>query len=161
MYDARFQVGVHALVALAVWDRPTSSRTLSYSIETNPVVIRQVVGDLVDDGLVSSRRGPGGGYELAGEPHAISLLDAYRALGEGPVFEPYEEYPAADCPVGSRMPGVLDAALARAEAAMERWLDAVTVDDLVRDVRRDADRPGSLAETMAAMTAERDGVAEH
>lgn len=152
MYDARFQVGVHALVALAVWGRPTSSRTLSYGIETNPVVIRQVVGDLVDAELVRSRRGPGGGYELAREPHAVSLLDAYRALGEGPVFEPYEDYPAADCPVGSRIPGVLDAALARAEAAMERWLDAVTVEDLVRDVRREADLSVPLAEAMAATT---------
>jgi Rrf2 family protein len=139
MTSSRFQVGVHALVVLAVWSRPTSSEAISYSIDTNPAVIRRIVGDLREAGLVESRRGPGGGFVLARPAREISLLDVYRAVDAGPVFAPYDEYPVEECPVGSRVPDVLDAALAPAVDALERWLETRTIADLTEEIARDAE----------------------
>lgn len=46
--------------------------------------LEQVFRDLKHAGIVTSRRGPKGGYELARAPEQISLGDVVRAL-EGPV----------------------------------------------------------------------------
>lgn len=139
MSNVRYQLGVHALVLVDVWDRPTSSRVITYSIDTNPVVVRRVMSDLETAGLVESKRGPGGGFTLARDADEITLLDVYRAVDTGPVFKPYREHTVDDCPVGGRVSDVLDAELDAAVEALHAALDGTTVADVVEAVRADAE----------------------
>lgn len=139
MSNVRFQLAVHALVLIDVWDRPTSSSVITYSIDTNPTVVRRVMSDLESAGLVESKLGPGGGFTLARVPSNVTLLEVYDAVESGPVFKPYQDHAVDACPVGGRVSGVIDSVLDDAAAALRSELAAVTVADLVEDVRTDAE----------------------
>ncbi|EMA45088.1 Rrf2 family transcriptional regulator [Halococcus saccharolyticus] len=139
MNNTRFQAGVHTLVVLAVWDRPTTSETISYSVDTNPVVVRRLLGDFQEAGVVRSQRGRSGGFELARSPEEITLLDVYRTVDTGPLFQSYDDYPNEECPVGCRMPEVLNDMLASAERAFEERLADVTIASLTEGIVADAE----------------------
>ena len=59
--------------------RPVSSEELSASTNTNPVYVRRVLGPLRAAGLVSSRPGVHGGWELAVDARAIPLSQVWRS----------------------------------------------------------------------------------
>jgi Rrf2 family protein len=54
--------------------------------------LENILGDLKHAGLVVSRRGPEGGYRLAGSPGAITIADVMRAV-EGPLASVRGERP--------------------------------------------------------------------
>jgi len=139
MNNTRFQAGVHTLVVLAAWNQPTTSEAVSYSVETNPVVVRRLLGDLHDASIVRSRRGRNGGFELARPAEEITLLDVYRAVDTGPLLKSYDEFPNEECPVGCRIPAALDAAIAPAERAFEERLADVTIEALTEGIRTNAE----------------------
>lgn len=57
-----------------------TSDEISSVLNTNPVIIRRLVGQLRDAGLVHALRGKTGGYQLAWPATAISLLDVFLAV---------------------------------------------------------------------------------
>ena len=71
---------VHVLALLASTDEPLSSSWIAQSVNTNPVVIRQVVGQLRDAGLVITTPGCTGGARLARDAAQITLDDVYAHL---------------------------------------------------------------------------------
>lgn len=81
----RGDYAVRAMLALARPDAgKLTSATLVESTAIPPSFLPQVMGDLVRAGLVANRRGRNGGYRLAREPMAISLLEVVEAVeGDG------------------------------------------------------------------------------
>ncbi len=63
---------------------PTQIRTISERQAIPPRFLEQIFQDLKRAGLVTSKRGPKGGYALARDPSEISIGDIVRAL-EGPM----------------------------------------------------------------------------
>ena len=57
-----------------------TSEYIAGSVNTNPVVIRRIVGMLKKGGLVVSTEGAGGGTELARLAGKITLAEVYRAV---------------------------------------------------------------------------------
>ncbi|MBM7070374.1 Rrf2 family transcriptional regulator [Actibacterium sp. 188UL27-1] len=47
---------------------------------TNPVVVRRGLGELCKAGLLTSERGPSGGWRLVWRSHDITLADIYVRL---------------------------------------------------------------------------------
>lgn len=133
--SSRFTVALHILTLLA-WKRgePVTSEFAAASVNTNPVVIRRLLGLLKRKGLVSSRPGAGGGWELARDPDRITLLDVRRALGESGPFALHSQPPNPACPVGRRIQSALGRVYGEAERAMERELVRTTVGGLLRRV---------------------------
>ncbi|HTJ85257.1 MAG TPA: Rrf2 family transcriptional regulator, partial [Polyangiaceae bacterium] len=80
----RFTLAVHILGMLAWVERErgvsATSEELAKSINTNPVVVRRVLGDLRRAGLVDTKRGVGGGVTLAKTASQITLRNAYEAI---------------------------------------------------------------------------------
>lgn len=107
-------------------------------------------------GLVTSVRGPKGGYCLARAPQDISLWDIHAAIeGRQGFFRCTEvrqrgpcAVPARDC----RAPCGIAGAYARAQSAFRDELKTVTVDMLVESARRAASGP--LADTVLAWYAD-------
>ncbi len=112
-----------------------SSEEIAGSVNTNPAVIRRMLGLLARAGLVTSRLGAGGGALLAKRPHQISLGDVYRAVEHGDLFAMHDG-PNPKCPVGRNINGVLTEHFARADHAMRRELDRTTIADIVSAVQR-------------------------
>ena len=75
--SSRFTVAVHALALLALNGRPMSSTEIAGSVNTNPVVIRRLMGELEKAKLVRSVAGRSGGFELDRQADQITLADVY------------------------------------------------------------------------------------
>ncbi|KAB2332078.1 Rrf2 family transcriptional regulator [Cytobacillus depressus] len=131
--SSRFTVAVHIL-SLVFIERSTlcTSEWIAGSVNTNPVVIRRVMGKLKQAGLIQVRRGTGGA-ELQKPLQEITLLDVYRAVEvveEGELFQ-FHDSPNPSCPVGANIQSVLELILMKAQEAMELVLKEVTMDDIV------------------------------
>lgn len=131
--SSRFAVAVHILSLLAV--SPTSHNTSEWiagSVNTNPVIIRRVLGKLKKAGLVNVRSGTGGAY-LIKELKDITLFEIYQAVEvvkEDNLFHLHEE-PNPECPVGANIQSILQLVLTSAQSAMEEVLMKVTMAQLV------------------------------
>ena len=131
--SSRFTVAVHILSLVAIErNELCTSEWIAKSVNTNPVVIRRVIGKLRDAGLVQVRQGVGG-TTLQKPLNEITLLDVYRAVEvvqEGELFQMHEK-PNPNCPVGANIEVVLELILLRAQEAMESVLGEITMEDLV------------------------------
>ncbi|PEL08155.1 Rrf2 family transcriptional regulator [Bacillus sp. AFS017336] len=131
--SSRFTVAVHVLSLVTIENSTLcTSEWIAESVNTNPVVIRRVMGKLKNAGLIQVRRGTGGAT-LQKSLSEITLLDVYRAVEvveEGELFQ-FHEKPNPNCPVGANIQAVLELILNRAQEAMEKILDDVTMEELV------------------------------
>jgi Rrf2 family protein len=134
--SSRFTVAVHILSLLALGQSAhCTSEWIAGSVNTNPVVIRRIIGKLKKAGLVDVRPGTGGAY-LVKDIEEITLLDIYRAVEvveEGELFQ-FHERPNPHCPVGANIQAVLEIILLRAQTAMEKVLEELRLKDLVANL---------------------------
>lgn len=95
---------------------------------------------LVRSGIVSSVSGPRGGFQLARQPAAITLMDVVTAIeGPEPAFrctEIRQQGPWGADPESFRLPCLIDQAMRRADLAWRAELAAQSLEDIRRDVRR-------------------------
>ena len=117
-------------------DELCPSTLLAKTVNTNPVVIRRLLLDLQEAGLVKTERGPAGGARLARTASRIKVRDLYRAVEEPGLFAAHRRKPSKACPVGCRIESVLEELFLRASKALENELGAVTLESLVRKIRR-------------------------
>lgn len=124
----RFSMAVHLLTALAFLDKKTSSQQLSKTVRTNPVVVRRILGDLNQAGLIRAERGPTGGFLLARDAGDISLLDIYRAVMEEQGLVSLHENPKnRACVVSCKIRSELAQYLHKAQTVYERELAKVSL----------------------------------
>ena len=134
--NSRFDVAVHVL-SLMAWsgEEPLKSEQVAESVNTNAVVIRRMLLDLAQAGLVVSQTGSMGGSRLATDPAKTTLLDVYQALEYGGVFSLHRQPPSRDCPVGVNIETVLGEVLQEVDSAVEQVLKSITIDDVVQRLK--------------------------
>ncbi len=88
--NSRLTIATHILAWMALVETgradPVTSERIARSVNTNPVVIRRLLGALARKGLVKSHRGANAGWTLATSADAITLSDIYRAVEDGSLF---------------------------------------------------------------------------
>lgn len=132
MASTRFAVAIHILLLLACTrrDGPATSGVIAGSVNTNPVVVRRITGQLARAGIIRVRRGPGGA-ELARLPEAVTLADIWTAVTpRTATLLPLHACPNQACPVGAGVHGVLARSFADVERAMLATLAQTTLADL-------------------------------
>lgn len=137
--SSRFTIAIHIFSCIDTFehDRKVTSDFLASSVEVNPVVIRRILLQLKNAGLVHVQRGTGGAA-IARPLDEITFLDIYRAVEcveDGELFH-FHENPNSECPVGRNIHKVLDGKLERVQKAMERELEAMTLADVKKDMER-------------------------
>ncbi len=81
----KIEYALRAMIFLADSQNGVASGELISAHEKIPKhFLEKVIRDLIRSGLVRSRRGPGGGYQLARPPESISFRDIIEAV-EGPI----------------------------------------------------------------------------
>lgn len=134
--SSRFSIAVHILSLLAnERDAHSTSEWFADSIGSNPVIIRKILGQLKKSGLVHVRPGTGGSVLLK-ESKDITLLEVYRSvevMDEGALFHIHEE-PNPNCPTGANIQAVMEWVVTRAQSAMEKVLEGITMEDVVSDL---------------------------
>lgn len=134
--SSRFSVGIHILALIELnKDGISSSEFLAGSVNTNPTLIRKIMGMLKKAGLIIVQPGIAGA-KLAKEPSRISLLDVYKAVDvvqEKELFSVHEN-PHPNCIVGRNIQDSITPILSAAQLAMEKVLGNVTIEDIVSDI---------------------------
>jgi Rrf2 family protein len=132
--NQQFAVAVHILAILAAYPgTPTTSETIAESVDTNPVVIRRVLGHLRAHGLVDSRPGTSGGWRLLRPAEHIPLAEVYQAISHEDILAMHR-HPNPACPIGGKIQGALKPVFGEAQAALEASLGRFTVADVLEKV---------------------------
>lgn len=135
MVNSRFTVALHVLCLLAQQGEGyLTSEFIAGSVNTNPVVIRRILAMLRRARLVRSRPGIAGGWALVARPSTITLARVYALVRPGTVFAMHRNRPNPRCPVGKSVQQALVGHYRKAQAALERELAQVTIDDVLADV---------------------------
>ena len=134
-FSSRLPVAVHILLAIVEFDgkEKTTSTFLAGSVNVNPVIIRNTLGQLKAAVLVMVRAGEGGA-SLAKEPKDITLLDVFDAVEKEEALFHFHENPNPDCPVGKNVHAVLDNKLFAIQEAMREKMKSITLQDLIDDM---------------------------
>ena len=136
---SKFTVAVHILTCIDIFggQMRVTSDFLSGSTGVNAVIVRGVLGQLRNAGIVETRQGSGGAH-LAKALDEITLYDIYKAVDcvddEG-LFH-FHENPNADCPVGRNIHKAMDDRLEAAQTALENELKSTTLAQVVSDTRK-------------------------
>jgi Rrf2 family protein len=134
--SSRFAMTVHALCVLAKSGKgPVCSSYIASSVHTNPVVIRRLMAQLERARLVKSTAGRSGGFELAGDPRALTLADIYDVVEDENVFRMHKADPESKCPVAAQMGKALAAPLRDAHAALTNSLRNTTLFDVATAIQ--------------------------
>ena len=130
--NSQFSIAVHVLTMLARSnDENTKSEHIARSVNTNPVVIRRLLGQLSAAKLVISQTGACGGTRLAKRPSDIMLYDVYRAVACGEVFALPPNEASQDCPVGRSMEAILCRLQKEIDKGIGDRLSKYTVADVI------------------------------
>ena len=137
--SSRFTIAIHMLVCMDVFkdEYKITSEFMASSINVNPVIIRKILSQLKDAGLIEVKRGPGGAT-IARPLDEITFFDVYQSvecIEENTLFH-FHENPNPDCPVGKNIHNVLDDKLLRIQGAMERELKSITLADVNSDLEK-------------------------
>lgn len=136
--NSRFAVAVHVLTYLASQGGHTiSSETLAVSTNVNAAHVRKVLGPLRAAGLVESRPGVGGGWQLGRPEQMITLADVWTTLhGEDRVLG--QHTPSRRCVVGRDIEDELALIDRQVGDAIVTQLLTTTIADLVTLAMRTA-----------------------
>lgn len=136
-FSSRMTIAVHILLAIAEFadKEKTTSIFLAQSVNVHPVIIRNTLGKLKAAGIVHVRAGEGGAT-LANDPQKITLLDIFKAVEKEEDLFHFHEHPNPQCPVGKNMHAILDQRLISIQNAMRKEMRAMTLQDLINDMKR-------------------------
>lgn len=171
--NTRFLIATHIMVGLTgkklyLDGQPLNSEYMAYSVNTNPVVIRRIIGELKKAGLVDAKTGPNGGAFIAKDPSRITLADIYKALkDEGDIFNVAECKANHSCVIGR---GIKPAFMNLVEDAEKALLDVLakktikdlaieTIDKSLREEYNDQSSP--LEELIEKVQVDQNSTFEH
>jgi Rrf2 family protein len=122
---------VRALFDIAYFNegQATQAKDIAERQGIPPRFLEQIFQDLKRAGIVSSKRGPQGGYSLAGEPGTVRLGDVIRAL-EGPLVLSGGPERGEDDVVG-----ITEAVFRDLSERVESCFDEVTLADICERAR--------------------------
>ena len=123
--------------ALPICEKVTSS-FLAGSVGANPVIVRNVMGNLKESGIIDISQGKSG-ITLAKQLDEITFFDVYKAvdcINDEGLFH-FHENPNMECPVGRNIHKALDDELFNIQSAMENQMKSITIADVVKRTRRE------------------------
>lgn len=131
--SSRFTIALHIFTCVDTFkdDYKITSEFLAGSINTNPVIIRKILTQLKNAGLITVARGTGG-ISPTRSLKDISFYDVYQAIEpveNGDLFN-FHSSPNPQCPVGKNIHRLLDDKLKTIQLAMENEMKKYTLDDL-------------------------------
>lgn len=131
--NSRLYLALHTLSHMASDpSRTRTSKDIAEHSNTNPVVVRRVLGRLRDAGLLTSEKGHAGGWQLARSPQTISLADVYLALEESLVASS-DDARVSDCSVEHALHRRVTEVLEDVEQGLIRQLSETSILDVCKD----------------------------
>lgn len=135
---SRFTIALHIISAIDYFkDREkVTSNFLAGSVGVNPVIVRNIMGNLKDASIIDVSQGKSG-IRIAMSLDEITFYDIYRAVdntGEEGIFR-FHDKPNEKCPVGRNIHRAVDEKLHKIQHAMEFEMKQITLASVVEDIR--------------------------
>ena len=133
---SEFIIAIHALCLLAHDLKSWSSECLSANLCTNPVRIRKVMSRCKKAGLVETKAGVNGGYQIVGNGKDINLKQIYEAIGQ-PLVESrwHSGNKESECMYASGMSEYIDGLFSYLNEEMVFLLEKITIEDIENGLR--------------------------
>ncbi|MFA9423058.1 MAG: Rrf2 family transcriptional regulator [Sedimentibacter sp.] len=132
---SRFTVAIHTMLCIASFSntRKVTSNFIAQSTNSNPVIIRRILGQLKDAGLINIAAGVGGST-IAKPLTVITLLDIFNAVEAiNDNFFSFHENPNCKCPVGKNIHTILDEHLDDIVQSMNKQMQQVNLQTLLEE----------------------------
>ena len=131
--SSRFTIALHIFSCVDTFkdECKVTSDFLASSINTNPVIIRRILGQLKSAGLIEVARGTGG-ITPTRPLSEITFYDVYKAVDpieDNELFH-FHDNPNPECPVGRNIHRLLNDKLEAIQKAMEDEMRKYTIEDL-------------------------------
>jgi Rrf2 family protein len=134
--NSRLATAIHVAGMLSFAEAmPVTSENIAQSLNTNPVVVRRIIGALTKHGIVKVKMGTGGGSCLTRDVKDINLAEIYKALDEGSIFEVPQFDEDFHCEIGKIVRPVLAEVLQNAEVSLKENLAKTTLADVIEKVK--------------------------
>jgi Rrf2 family protein len=135
--NVQFSVAAHIMTALGYFHgEEISSAALAESVNADPTFVRKSLSKLSKAGLIVTTRGKNGASTLTRPPGQVTLLDIYRASAAPPTFAIHSYPVEKKCPISTNIKGCMSTVLRQAQESFESTLDAITLADVVGEIRR-------------------------
>ncbi len=135
-YSTRLATSVHILLAIYHFENKekVTSNFLANSIQTNPVIVRNLLGKLQKAELVKVEAGVGGAH-LTKTPQEITFWDIFQAVEDKnkPIFKANDDT-NPNCPVGRVVNSVLQPRINKIQEDFQLSLKATTLASLITDM---------------------------
>jgi Rrf2 family iron-sulfur cluster assembly transcriptional regulator len=144
-FSAKSRYGIRAMIDLAIYgnEGPVSARAVAERQDFSADYLEQIFRQLRRGGLVTSRRGPRGGFRLARSAESISVRDVMVCLEETINTAPCLDrtgHDGTNCPRSSACAARL--LWESMERSINEMLEGTSIADIVSQARsRNADRP--------------------
>lgn len=138
-FSMRLAVATHVLLLIAAADskKNTTSAALAESVNVNPVVIRRILGQLKQAGIVRLKPGVSGA-SLQRSVQDITLLDIFNAVEADEALFHFHEKPNPKCPIGRNITHLLSDELDVVREAMKETLDKTSLQSLIDKLNQEA-----------------------
>lgn len=137
--STKFTIAIHLLSAVDYFgkDGKVTSDFLASSIGSNPVIIRNIMSDLKNAGLIEIKRGPGG-IKIIKPLDQITFFDIYEAVetNKDELFH-FHENPNQLCPVGRNIHSTLNEKLLEVQKDFEDSLKKHKLSDVITDLYKE------------------------
>lgn len=137
---SRFTIAVHIITAIDYFkdNEKVTSNFLAGSVGANPVIVRNVMGNLKEAGIIDISQGKSG-ITLVKKLDEITFYDVYKAVDcvndEG-LFH-FHENPNPECPIGRNIHKAMDSKLKRVQRCMEDEMRKITLADVMTDIQNE------------------------
>lgn len=137
--SSKFTIAVHLLAVIDYLgdNEKVTSNILAKSIGSNPVIVRNIMGNLKESGIIDISQGKSG-VLLTRKTNEITFYDVYKAVEsvkEEGLFH-FHENPNPECPIGSNIHKAMDIKLETIQQSMEEEMKKITIADVLSDIMK-------------------------
>ena len=131
-FSSRLSIATHILLVIEVFknQQKVTSEFIAGSVGVNPVIIRNILGQLKSAGLVEIAAGVGGA-NLTKSPDQITLLNIFHAVETDEHLFRLHENPNPNCLVGKNIHGILEGKLDKVKKTAESELNSISLQSLL------------------------------
>ncbi len=133
----RFTLAIHTMLCISYFSDKlkVTSTFISQSTNSNPVVIRRLLGQLKEADLIEVRAGVGGAY-IKKDLKDITLFDIFTAVDAvGNDFFNFHSNPNCQCPIGKNIHSILDEHLTKVQLAMNEEMKKTNLEELLSETK--------------------------
>lgn len=138
MYSTKYAVSIHILSLIALSkDKSITSEYIAGSVNTNPALVRRLMSDLKQSGLIRSqtRIGITG---LGKPPEEISLLEIFQSVEKEQRLFSIHEDTNSHCPVGARIGSVLEKVNGNLQVSFQEQLAQLHLSDVLKGLAEES-----------------------